>query len=135
MCKLHKPVFKKKIHEALYVVLDTQDENIEAPALLLKMNRYFKQNHINNHNFLMPLHLFKLAAALRAHLVINHLFILMNFFVSLYTVPCVSIMSLFNVLSVLNYTSTNLHNPPRLVFAYLRVVYVFIIYFVIKVLN
>ena len=42
MCKLHKPVFKKKIREALHVVLGTQDEYIEAPALLLKMNRYLK---------------------------------------------------------------------------------------------
>ena len=42
MCKLHKPVYKKKIHEALFAVLDTEDEYIEATALLLKMNRYLK---------------------------------------------------------------------------------------------
>ena len=41
----------------------------------------------------MPLYLFKLAAALRAHLVINHLFILMNFLCKLIycVLPCLSL--------------------------------------------
>ena len=42
MCKLHKPVFKKKIREALFVVCDTEDECIEASVLLRKMNRHLK---------------------------------------------------------------------------------------------
>ena len=39
MCKLHEPVFKKKISEVpLFAVLDTKEECDEAPVLLLKMN-------------------------------------------------------------------------------------------------
>ena len=50
MCKLHKPVFKKKILEALFAVLDTKEEYVEAPILLckLKMNSYLKKIKINN---------------------------------------------------------------------------------------
>ena len=40
--KLNKPVFKRKIREALFAVLDIEDNYVEAPILLLKMNRHLK---------------------------------------------------------------------------------------------
>ena len=42
MYKLNKPVFKRKIREALFAVLDIEDNYVEAPILLLKMNRHLK---------------------------------------------------------------------------------------------
>ena len=42
MYKLKKPVFKRKIREALFAVLDIEDNYVEAPILLLKMNRHLK---------------------------------------------------------------------------------------------
>ena len=42
MYKLNKPVFKRKIREALFEVLDIEDNYVEAPILLLKMNRHLK---------------------------------------------------------------------------------------------
>ena len=36
MYKLNKPVFKRKIREALFAVLDIEDNYVEAPILLLK---------------------------------------------------------------------------------------------------
>ena len=42
MYKLNKPVFERKIREALFEVLDIEDNYVEAPILLLKMNRHLK---------------------------------------------------------------------------------------------
>ena len=82
---LHFKLGYRKIHEALFAVLDIEDNYVEAPILLLKMNRHL--NRINNQIF-NALHLFKLAAAFRAYLGISHLSILMNFqSVSFYIVP------------------------------------------------
>ena len=84
----------------------------------------------------MPLHLFKLAAALQAHLVINHLFISMNFLCKhIYLVYPLS--PFFNVLSAIFFIQlsidSNLHNLPQLAFAICGLrTYLF---FVMKVSN
>ena len=47
-----------KSKSALFFVLETEYEYVEAPALLLKMNSYLKLHRISNLSCLMPLHLF-----------------------------------------------------------------------------
>ena len=55
ICNFYKPAFKKKIRDALLSILETNDEYVETPALLMKMN-VLHQN--SNLNCLMPLHSF-----------------------------------------------------------------------------
>ena len=40
VCNLPKPVFKKSIHKALFADLEGEEDYIEAPNLLSKINLY-----------------------------------------------------------------------------------------------